>query len=329
MRTCVDICEPAFLAQAGHAPELKTLATGFRFLEGPVWDSRSDRLLFSDIKGNAIHAWTRETGVSYFRDNSYLANGNTLDHEGALLTCEHGTSRLSRTRRDGGYEVLATTWKGAELNSPNDVIVRSDGLVIFTDPPSGRSAGFGIPRPRQLEFQGVYALDPNSRELKLLVDDFEFPNGLCLSPDEGTLYVNDTRRAHIRAFPITPPQPRRLGNSADSGVGAIPVSLGPSRVFADLPPELPGAPPGKADGMKFDSGGILYCTGPGGILAYAVGGDAVGGDAAGRLVGRIRVPEQAANFCWGGPGLRTLFIAASTTLYSVELGVAGFAAPPR
>lgn len=323
MNTDIKSFSSAFAPYLQGAGLLRVLARGFRFLEGPVWDARSQRLLFSDIKGNAIYSWTdvpagsgesaspHGQGISIFKDNSYLANGNTVDHQGRLISCEHGTSRLTRTARDGMYEVLASHYEGKELNSPNDVIVRSDGLILFTDPPSGRSTGFGIPRPRQLDFQGVYAFDPNSSELNLLINDFEFPNGLCLSLDERMLYVNDTRRAHIRVFTISAP-------------GAQP-SCGAGTVFAEMPVNLPeqepGAEPpaGKADGMKFDSAGTLFCTGPGGVLAY---------DGAGTLVGLIPVPEQAANFAWGGPDMKTLFITASTRLYAIRVGVAGLAAPP-
>lgn len=333
MNTDIISFSPAFAPYPQGAGTLQILGTGFRFLEGPVWDSRNQRLLFSDIKGNAIYSWADVTagmagsdgsskcigsasphgpGICLFKDNSYLTNGNTLDHQGSLISCEHGTSRLTRTSQGGKYEVLASHYEGKELNSPNDVIVRSDGLLLFTDPPSGRSAGFGIPRPRQLDFQGVYALDPANGELTLLIDDFEFPNGLCLSLDERVLYVNDTRRAHIRAFPI-------------SGPGEKP-SCEQGTVFAEMPVHLPSQEsgseplPGKADGMKFDSRGTLFCTGPGGVLAY---------DGAGDLIGLIPVPEQTANFTWGGTDLKTLFITASTRLYSIYLGVAGLTAPPR
>ena len=306
MAKTIEALAPSFALHVRGSGPLEAIATGFRFLEGPVWDERAGRLFFNDIKGNAIYSWSPAAGVSLFRDNSYLANGNTLDHEGRLLTCEHGTSRLSRTGREGGYKVLASAYEGKELNSPNDVIVRSDGLILFTDPASGRSAGFGIPRPQELAFQGVYSLHPEGEPV-LLVGDFEFPNGLCLSPDETLLYVNDTRRGHIRAFPIMPPG--KEGQPA-------PASLGQGKIFAELPTDLPG----KADGMKFDSSGLLFCTGSGGILAF---------DEGGQVVGRIHVPEQAANFAWGDPDRKTLFIAASTTLYAMRLGVAGLPAPPR
>lgn len=333
MNTDIKSFSPTFEPYLQGASQLRVLASGFRFLEGPVWDTRNQRLLFSDIKGNAIYSWidvsaglTRSDvtsgskgsvsphgpGISIFKDNSYLANGNTLDHQGRLISCEHGTSRLTRTSRDGSYEVLASHYEGKELNSPNDVIVRSDGLILFTDPPSGRSPGFGIPRPRQLDFQGVYAFDPANGELTLLIDDFEFPNGLCLSLDERTLYVNDTRRAHIRTFPVSEP-----GTSPSCGAGTV---------FAEMPVNLPsqepgaGPLPGKADGMKFDLAGTLFCTGPGGVLAY---------DAAGTLIGMIPVPEQTANFAWGSPDRKTLFITASTRLYSIRMEVAGLTAPPH
>jgi gluconolactonase len=302
MKPCIEALSTEFKGHLVGQTELRIVASGFRFLEGPAWDSHQNRLFFNDIKGNAVYTWSQDQGISIFRDNSYLANGNTLDHEGNLITCEHGTSRLSMTRRQGDYEVLASSYCGKALNSPNDVIVRSDGLIFFTDPPAGRSAEFGIPRPQELEFQGVYALDPLDGKLTLLVDDFEFPNGLCLSLDERFLLVNDTSRAYIRVFPIS--VPNTLPN------------LGPGRIFAELKQDLPG----KADGMKFDSSGLLFCTGPGGILAF---------NESGKVVGRIYVPEQTANFTWGESELKTLFITASTRLYSIRLGVPGLTVPPQ
>ncbi|MCF7933544.1 MAG: SMP-30/gluconolactonase/LRE family protein [Spirochaetia bacterium] len=273
--------------------ELEVIETGFRFIEGPLWDRRADRLFFNDIKGNAIYTWDMLHGLSIFRDNSYLANGNAFDAQGNLLTCEHGTSRISKTTREGEYSVLVDRFEGRELNSPNDLIVNGDGVILFTDPPSGRGAGFGIPRERQLGFQGVYAFDPVSEKLSLLIDDLPFPNGLCLSADQRTLYVSDTVRGHIYSYHIDEQ-----------------LAVTDCRLFAALPEDLPG----KADGLKIDSIGNIFSTGPGGILIY---------DPSGMLIGRIFVPEQAANFCWGEEELKTLFITASTTLYAIRLGVSG------
>ncbi len=289
----IEAVTTAFTHYITDSSELYPVRTGFRFLEGPVWDAAEARLFFNDIKGNAIYVYREDGTLETFRDNSYLANGNTLDREGSLITCEHGTSRVSKTTRDGEYSVLTSQYQGKELNSPNDVIVRSDGLILFTDPTSGRGAGFGIPRTPELDFLGVYSYDPATGETKLLIDDFTFPNGLCLSADERLLYVNDTRDQLIKVYDI-------------DGEGK--VSNG--RLFTKFVEDLPG----KADGLKIDSEGNVFSTGPGGILIF---------DAAGTLIGRIYIPEQAANFCWGGEDLKTLYITASTTLYAIRLAVPG------
>lgn len=271
---------------------LRCLYSGFRFTEGLVWDGKRERLYFSDIKGNAIYQSDGESAPVLFRDNSYMANGNTVDDKGTLYTCEHATSRISSTTLDGVYSVVVDSYEGKELNSPNDLIVSSTGVLYFTDPPSGRSAGFGIPRERQLDFCGVYGYDPATRELRLLTDEFTFPNGLTLSEDERTLYVNDTKEALIKAFDID-----RL-------------ECGPSRLFARLPEDLPG----KADGLKIDSLGNLFTTGAGGILIYSPQGE---------LLARIFVPEQTANFCWGQADLKRLYIAASRSIYTIDLKIPG------
>ncbi len=289
----IEAVTPAFADYILESSELRLVETGFRFIEGPVWDERDQKLFFNDIKGNAIYLLDSTQGLRLFRDNSYLANGNTLDNAGNLITCEHGTSRVSMTTRDGDYSVLSSSYNGKALNSPNDVIVRSDGLILFTDPISGRGAGFGIPREPELDFMGVFSYDPKSGKTKLLVDDFSFPNGLCLSEDESQLYVNDTREQLIRVFDID-----EAGN------------LSHGHLWVKFDEDLPG----KADGLKIDSAGNIFSTGPGGILIYSPEAE---------LIGRIYVPEQAANFCWGGSDLNKLYITASTTLYSIDLGVAG------
>jgi len=269
------------------------IATGFVFTEGPVWHASSDSLLFSDIIGNTMYRWAADAGVSTFRQPSNMANGNTLDREGRLLTCEHATSRVVRQQADGGLSVLASHYGDKELNSPNDIVVRSDGAVYFTDPPAGRSARYGVERPQELGFQGVYRIDPSDGSLRLLVDDFKTPNGLCFSLDEGLLLINDTARAHIRAFDV----------AADG-------SLANGRLWA----QLVGTAPGVADGMKIDREGNLYCTGPGGIHVFAP--DAT-------WLGVLLTPERAANFAWGDADRRTLYITATTSVYALRTMVGG------
>ncbi|MCF7944160.1 MAG: SMP-30/gluconolactonase/LRE family protein [Spirochaetia bacterium] len=284
-----DIFDREFESCIYKEKKLEIVSQGFRFIEGPAWDAQNNRLFFNDIKGNAIYTWSESKGLEVFRDNSYMANGNTFDNEGNLITCEHAASRISLTKPNGEYIVLIDSYKGRQLNSPNDVIVSSDGTIIFTDPASGRSPGFGVPRPQELDFQGVFALKPGNTELDLLINDFEMPNGLCLSPDETLLYVNDTKKQHIRVFDFNK---TRITSSG--------------RIFAEFTQDLPG----KADGMKIDSFGRIYCTGPGGILVFTQ---------TGKPIGRILIPEQTANFTWGGKDLKTLYITASSTLYSLEI----------
>jgi gluconolactonase len=273
---------------------LEQVAAGFRFLEGPVWDPYQKTLIFSDIMGNGLFCKDRHESISIFRENSYLANGNTYDRSGRLLTCEHGTSRVTRLEKDGTTTVLASHYQGRELNSPNDIIVARDGSVFFTDPTPGRMARVGIPREQDLDFQGVYRIDPEG-QLHLLVDDFSKPNGLCLSLDEKFLYVNDTDLQHIRRFRLT-------------AEGSLTDGL----LWADLH----GDEPGVADGMKFDSKGYLYCSGPGGVQIYD-------GDA--KLVGRLLTPEVAANFTWGDEDLCSLYLAATTSLYRLRVKIPGVA----
>ena len=163
----------------GSGSALERVASGFRFLEGPVWNPYEKTLIFSDIMGNGLFKKDPDDSISIFRENSYLANGNTYDRSGRLLTCEHGTSRVTRLEKDGSMSVLAAHYQGRELNSPNDIIVSRDGSVYFTDPMPGRMARVGIPREQELDFQGVFRIDPEGT-LHLLVDDFSKPNGLCL-----------------------------------------------------------------------------------------------------------------------------------------------------
>ena len=269
------------------------VASGFHFVEGPVWYAGAGALLFSDIIGNTMYLLGTGGEVEVFRKPSQMANGSTLDREGCLLTCEHATSRVSRTTADGRYEVIASHFRGSELNSPNDIVARRDGSVYFTDPNSGRTRKYGVERPQELDFQGVYRLRPDSGELALLVDDFAKPNGLCFSHDEAVLFVNDTDRQHIRAFDV----------KADGSVAN-------GRVWATTGGDLPGV----ADGMKLDSKGNLYCCGSGGIHVF---------DPDGARLGVIATPEVAANFTWGGHELTDLYVTATHSIYRLGLNVAG------
>jgi gluconolactonase len=288
-----EVRDPRFEAIANPTAEPERVGTGYLFTEGPLWHSRDAFLLFSDMPGDVIRRWSATEGVTEFRRPSNMANGLAYDREGRLLACEHATSRVTRTEPDGRVTILATHYREKELNSPNDIVAKSDGAVYFSDPTFGRVEFYGRPRSQDLDFQGVYRLDPESRALELLVDDFAQPNGLCFSADETRLFINDTPRAHIRVF----------------AVGASGHLTG-GEIWA----ETVGAGEGAPDGMKIDAAGNLFCCGPGGIHVFAP-------DAS--CLGVIRTPEVAANFTWGGADLRTLFITASTSLYRLPVMVPG------
>jgi gluconolactonase len=228
------------------------------------------------------------------RDPSNKCNGMTLDNEGNLIVCEHVTSSVVREMPDGTRETLATHWQGKELNSPNDVIVASDGSILFTDPTYGRMPGFGIEREQELDFQGVYRLPAGGGDLELLVDDFGQPNGLCFSPDEKLLYINDTPRAHIKVWDVNPDGTVSNGRMFFEGIGTGVIEEG-----------IP-------DGMKCDERGNIWVTGPQGVWVISSSGE---------LLGIIEVPEAVGNHSWGGEDWNTLFIPSSSSLYSIRTRV--------
>jgi sugar lactone lactonase YvrE len=283
--------DPAFARIAPAGATVEKLAGGFRFTEGPVWDT-TGFLLFSDIPAREIKKWTPDGKVTTFRKPSGYSNGLTLDREGRLIACEHGNRRVSRTEKDGTVVALADRYNGKRLNSPNDVVVKSDGSIYFTDPPFGLYAPFGPPGRQELPYQGVFRLSPDGK-LTLLVANFQLPNGLCFSPDEKTLYVDDSGRNHIRAFEV----------SADG-------TLANGRVFAAV--HGPGSD--VLDGLKVDTEGNLYCTGPGGILVFS---------SQGQQLGSITVPETTSNCAWGDDDAQTLYSTAETSLYRIRLSIPG------
>jgi len=269
---------------------LEQVATGFGFTEGPVWCK--DYLLFSDIPRNRIVRWRmRSEGpeITTFRSPSGNSNGLALDRSGRLITCEHSTRRVTRTEVDSSVSVLAERYEGRRLNSPNDVVVRSDGSIYFTDPPYGLK---NFDTWKELSFNGVYRFAPDGK-LVLLADDFDRPNGLAFSPDESVLYINDTSRVHIRAFDVSPD-----GN------------LSNGRVLIDMQSSETGAP----DGMKVDEKGNIYCTGPGGLWVI---------DSNGQCLGRIMLPEIPSNLAWGDTDRRSLYITARSSIYRLRLAVPG------
>jgi gluconolactonase len=270
------------------------VATGFEFTEGPIWHPLDQYLLFSDMPGDVRRRWDARRGIVEVKRPSNKCNGMTYDAELNLIVCEHATSSLIRERPDGRREVLASHFQGQELNSPNDVCVHSSAAIYFSDPWYGRMPVYGVERPRQLGFQGVYRLVPG-REAQLVVERqlFDQPNGLCFSPDERLLYVNDTVQALIRVFDV-------------NGDG----TLSNGRVFASgIRSELE---PGLPDGMKCDQHGNVWVTAPGGVWVYSP---------AGELLGKVRLPELVANLAWGGSDFRTLYLTSTHSVYSIPTKV--------
>jgi len=265
---------------------IEKLGGDFKFTEGPVWVAAKGELLFSDIPANRI-VRLLDGKFSTFRTPSNNSNGLTLDKQGRLIACEHGARRVTRTEADGSITVLAERFEGKRLNSPNDVVVRSDGAIYFTDPPYGVKE-----EERELAFQGVYRISPDGKTLTLLAKDFIKPNGLAFTTDEKILYVNDTEGGHIRAFDV----------AADG-------ALANSRVFAKTP---------GADGMKVDSEGNVYCTSATGVMVF---------DRSGKHLGTFTIPEQPANCAFGGADWKALYMTCRTGLYRVNLTVPGTKVP--
>jgi gluconolactonase len=279
------------------AAAVELVATGFQFTEGGVWHPTQEYLLFSDLAGDVIRRWDERSGVRVFRQPSGKANGLRYDRDARLVACEHVGRRVTRMEADGSLTVLAAEYGGLPLNSPNDVVVAADGAIYFTDPPYGLQDYYGIARPQDLEFQGVFRIAPDG-QLDLIAEDFEGPNGLALSPDEKRLYVDDTERRHLRVFDV----------HADG-------SLANGRVFFDFV-RAPGAEGliGLPDGLKVDEHGNVYCTGPGGI--WVLSPDA-------EPLGIIRVPEPPSNLNWAGRDWTTLYITSCSSVYCLRMRAAG------
>nr|WP_225776227.1 SMP-30/gluconolactonase/LRE family protein [Pseudomonas sp. Marseille-Q5115] len=297
-----EVLDPRFRGLILPNTQLECLYDQCRWAEGPVWFNDGGYLLWSDIPNERILRWTPEQGVSVFRPRSNFANGNTRDLQGRLVTCEHGTRRVTRTEPDGSITVIADRFEGKRLNSPNDVVVHRDGAVWFTDPTYGILSDYeGFKAEPEQAGRNVYRVHPATGEVRCMVGDFAQPNGLAFSPDGTTLYVADSARSHqpdaphhIRAFEV------KEGSW-----------LGSSRVFAQIEPGIP-------DGLRVDVEGNVWTSAGDGIQCFA---------ADGTLLGKILLPEKVANLTFGGPRRNRLFITANTSLYMIHVAVAGAQLP--
>jgi gluconolactonase len=297
----IDQFDPALEKIISTSEPIREIADGFGGplgpAEGPLWWKEGGYLLFSDINASKRMKYTPGQGVTVFQEKTNQANGLTRDLQGRLLACEHETRRVTRQEHDGSITVIANSFQGRRLNRPNDVIVKSDGSIYFTDPWSNPLA----PEQWDLPFSGVYRITPDLGTMTLLLDDMVFPNGLAFSPDESVIYIDDFRRGHIRAFDL-----------ASNGT----LAKQTDRVFADLRGPEPGGP----DGMKVDTAGNVYCGGAGGIYIL---------DAKGKKLGRIVHGQPATtNIGFGGDDLKTLFFTSRSHLGSVNIKIAGIPAPP-
>jgi gluconolactonase len=287
-RAMIDVQDPQLEELLDPAGELVVLASGLDFTEGPAWREPDGYLVFTDVPMDVIYRWDPTSAVTERRRPSHKSNGLAYDGAGRLLACEHVSSSVSRTDQNGRVAPLASHWEGRALNSPNDVAAARSGAVYFTDPPDGRSSErWGLLRPREIDFQGVYVTLPGSGETVLLARDFIFPNGICLSPDERTLYVNDTARMQVRAFDV------RADATTEN-----------ERLFIEQPGTgdvWDGAP----DGMACDEHGNLWATGPHGI--WVVSPQA-------RVLGIVHTPKFASNLCFGGAGWSDVYITMSDSI---------------
>jgi len=299
----IHVLDPRFQPYVIFSAAVERLYTGCRWSEGPVYFADGRYLLWSDIPNNRILKWEEETGaVSAFRKPSNYGNGNTRDRQGRLITCEHGR-RVTRTEYDGSITVIMDQWQGKPLNSPNDVVVKSDGSIWFTDPPFGILGNYEGDKAPSENQMAVYRVDGETLEASVVTDDVLGPNGLAFSPNESILYVVESRGV-----------PNRKILAFD--VGADGKTISNKRVFIDAGPK------GTPDGFRVDLDGNLWCGwGMGaddldGVMIFAPDGD---------KIGFIQLPERCANVCFGGPKRNRLFMAASQSLYSIYVNTQGVA----
>ena len=297
-----DIIDPAFGRFVMHNAPVEQIATGFRWVEGPVWFGDANCLLFSDIPNNRIMRWIEGEGTSIYRQPSNYANGHTRDAVGRLISCEHGMRRVTRTEHDGSITIVADSYQGKRLNSPNDVVVKSDGTIWFSDPHYGIMTNYeGYKSEQELPCQ-VYRVDPTTGAMEAVLTDFAGPNGLAFSPDESLLYVADTgamfdadAARHIRVFQV----------------GSDGKSLSGGEIFHVIDP-------GASDGFRLDSDGNVWSSAADGVHCI---------NPAGALIGKVLTPELVSNVCFGGRAKHRLFMTATTSVYSVILNREGAQRP--
>lgn len=293
--TGFDGIDPAFgPCLIGHA-RVERLWTGTRWSEGPAWFPAGRYLVWSDIPNNRMMRWDETDGsVSVFRQPSNNSNGNTVDGQGRLVTCEHLARRVTRTGHDGSVTVIADSYRGKRLNSPNDVVVKSDGSIWFTDPSYGILMDYeGDRAESEIGACNVYCVDPETGNIRIVADDYVMPNGLTFSPDESLLYIADTGATH---------QSGGLAHIRRHSVGAG-CTLSGGEAIAEC-----------SDGFRLDRDGRIWSSAADGVHCLSPKG---------QLIGKIRIPEIVANVCFGGPKLNRLFICGTTSLYSVFLNVNG------
>jgi gluconolactonase len=295
-----EILDRRFLRLINPMAKIERLATSGRWMEGPVYFPAGRFLLWSDVPGDVMWRYDENDGhVSAFRKPSNHSNGNTLDRQGRMLTCEHQSRRVVRTEHDGTTTIIADSWRGKRLNSPNDVVVKSDGSIWFTDPSYGIGDDYqGRRAIKEIDTCNVFRVDPSTGELSVVVDDFKMPNGHAFSPNESKIYIADSGRtegpefpSHLRVFDVV--DGKRLSGG---------------EVVADCLSD------GVFDGLRVDERGNLWVSSPDGIECY---------DPGGALIGKILLPEVAANCCFGGPLRNRLFMTATTSLFVVYLTTNG------
>jgi gluconolactonase len=293
-----EVHDARFTALFVGSAQLEELDSSCRWAEGPVWFDDMQCLLWSDIPNQRMMRWVPDGGVSVFRSPSNFSNGNTRDRQGRLVSCEHGPRRVTRTEPDGSITILADSFEGKRLNSPNDVVVRSDGTIWFTDPTYGILSDYeGYKSDPEQSRRNVYRLDPDSGELTAVVGDFLQPNGLAFSVDETRLYIADSGASHDPAAP----RHIRVFDVVDGR------TLTNGRVFCSIDTGIP-------DGIRVDNQGNLWSSAGDGVHCFSP--DAT-------LLGKIKVPQTVANLTFGGPRRNRLFITATRSVYAIYLTTNG------